>query len=120
MNRTQALMATVAAAVALSGKTPQGVTEQTPQVRGEQTQTTAGQTIALTASQAADAVLPKVDVSQSKALSLEDLRRLLPNLDAKSIQAGLDRLIYDGKVKRLGEGTEKEPYSYYRYQGGHG
>ena len=96
MNRTQALMATVAAAVALSGKTPQGVTQQTLQVRGERTQTTAGQT-ALTASQAADAVLPKVDVSQSKALSLEDLRKLLPNLDAKSIQAGLDRLIFERK-----------------------
>ena len=65
-------------------------------------------------------MFPKVDVSLSKALSLAELRKLLPDLDEATIQAGLDRLIYEVRVKKTGEGTKTSPFKYYRVAGGGG
>jgi hypothetical protein len=123
MNRTQRLMASVAAVVALFGKTPQPVAAAASADRGEQTPPAGGEqlkTSSAASQAAADAVFPKLDVPLSKALSLDELQKLLPKMNAKTIQAGLDRLIYDGKIRRIGDGTAKDPYKYYRYQGGGG
>jgi hypothetical protein len=114
MNRTQKLMAGVAAAMVMFGSKDLLLTAWTMEARGEQT--TAGKKKAPpdnSPSAAAAAILPKLDVLQSKALSVEDLHKRLPDMDVKTITAGLDRLKYDGKIRSIGEGTPEDPYKYY-------
>ncbi len=121
MNRTQKLMAGVAAAMAMFGSKDLLLTAGTLEARGEQT--TAGSKKAPpddSPSAAAAAILPKLDVLQSKALSVEDLHKRLPDMDVKTIAAGLDRLKYDGKIRSIGQGTTEDPYKYYLYAAGGG
>jgi len=108
-------MASVAATVAMFGSKGAPLTAGPAETRGGQTP--AGEKTSQTESAAiaaAAAVFPKVDVFRPKALTLEELRKRLPAMDAKTIAMGLDRLIYDGKVVKMGEGTAQEPYKYYR------
>jgi hypothetical protein len=115
MNRTQRLMASVAAAVAMFESQGTPLTAGPPETRGDQAPAGGAKSHrGYTEREAADAVFPKVDVFRPKALTLEDLRKRLPSMDAKTIVAGLDRLIYDGKIKKIGAGTPEEPYKYYR------
>jgi hypothetical protein len=118
MNRTQKLMASVAAAAALvSSKAAQAagsVGSAAIPIRGEQAPASDP------AAAAVDAVYEKVDVAQSKALSIEEIQQRLPKMDRKAIDAALSRLVYDGRIRRIGQGTKQDPYRYYRYQGGGG
>jgi hypothetical protein len=66
------------------------------------------------------AILPKLDVLQSKALTVEDLHKRLPDMDVKMITTGLDRLKCDGKIRSIGQGTPEDPYKFYLYTAGGG
>jgi hypothetical protein len=121
MNRTQKLMAGVAAAMAMFGSKDVLLAAWTMEARGEQT--AAGSKKAPpdnSPSAAAAAILPKLDVLQSKALTVDDLHKRLPDMDVKTITAGLDRLKYDGKIRSIGRGTDEDPYKYYLYTAGGG
>ena len=120
MNRTQKLMAGVAAAMAMAGSKDVLLIAGILEARGEQT--TAGKKAPpdTSASAAAAAILPKLDVLQSKALTVDDLHKRLPDMDVKTITAGLDRLKYDGKIRSIGQGTPEDPYKYYLYTAGGG
>jgi hypothetical protein len=115
MNKTQRLMAIVAAAVALLGSKGTSLTAGSAETREGQ-QPPGGNTSQTDPAkiEAAKAVFPKVDVFRPKSLTLEELRKRLPGMDAKTIVMGLDELIYEGKVKTIGKGTAEDPYKYYR------
>jgi hypothetical protein len=121
MNRTQKLMAGVAAAMAMFGSKDVLLTAATTEARGEQTSTESKKAPPDNSpSAAAAAILPKLDVLQSKALTVDELHKRLPDMDVKTITAGLDRLKYDGKIRSIGQGTPEDPYKYYLYAAGGG
>ena len=81
MNRTQKLMAGVAAAMAMFGSKDVLLTAATIEARGEQTSTESKKAPPDNSpNAAAAAILPKLDVLQSKALTVDELHKRLPDI----------------------------------------
>jgi hypothetical protein len=62
----------------------------------------------------ADSIMAWLEgTTSSTAKSMEDVAKQFPQFTQEQIQKALDRLRYEGQIKRSGDGTKDSPYRYY-------
>jgi hypothetical protein len=62
----------------------------------------------------ADSIMPWLKgTTQSQAKTVDEVAKQFPQLTHEQVQKALERLKFDGDVKRTGDGTKESPYRYY-------
>ena len=61
----------------------------------------------------AEQIMQELETEQSAAMTVDQVANLFSQFTKDQVQKALDRLRYDGKVRRLGDGSKGDPYRYY-------
>lgn len=111
MKKTRALMASITASMLLGTPVcaPAG---STPSEQQSTSQPSTSKNDAK-AVENADAIAKWLVVDREHAKSPEEIQKNFPEMTKSDVQAALDYLIDNNRVRRTGDGTKDSPYRYY-------
>ena len=113
MKRPQSVMPAVTASLLLAGLLAPGPAPgQAPASRpAEEAREAKGDPAVLTAADAIHAWLEGTPAKQAK--TRDDVVKQFPAMTPPLMEQALARLLYDGRLKRSGDGSAADPYRYY-------
>jgi hypothetical protein len=117
MKNTRALMASITASMFLGTPVyaPAG-SARLPQQNASQPGTSKDD---LKVGENAAAIEQWLNTNREQAKSAEDIQKNFPTMTKSDVQAALDYLADENRIRRTGNGTKDSPYRYYR-PAGHG
>lgn len=111
MKKTRALMASITASMLL-GTPVYAPAGSTPSQQQNSSQPSTSKDDAKVV-ESADAIAKWLATDREQAKSAEEIQKNFPKLTNSDVQAALDYLIDNNRIRRTGDGTKDSPYRYY-------
>ena len=120
MNKTAKLMASITASLLALGSATGSATTMFSQQAQETNPNDSWKTDPAVRDNADSIMAWLGGTTLSEAKSMDDVAKQFPQFTQEQIQKALDRLRYEGQIKRTGDGTKDRPYRYYETPSHHG